>query len=443
MKQSFNSDNFIKIFYNENRKGVYLESKYTIFKPIKKYTDLILKINQNFKDNQYNSEQLKTKANRVKDKYKERKYKKLESIFSELEKKIEDEGVLLKVISGEEINSKQVYTIKNIKDNPEVFFALKQVQKNIKASFKIKPSNRYEISNQVINMLDNDLPKYVIRTDIESFFESIPHDELKKKLNKNYILNAESKNIINEILNQYSSLSGTDKGIPRGVGISPYLAELYMRDIDNKIKALPNLTYYARYVDDIILIFTPNIKHDKANHLDIIQKIIQNEKLQLNKTKTKLCDLHKAFNIHLEFLGYRIYKSKSNKIKVSITNSKLKKYKNKIELSIKYYAKSINYDEKTARKLLRNRLKYLTGNTRLLNAKKDILIGIYFSNILFTDTSKLKALDACLKNKLGELNLTENLQKKLSKYSFEKGFNEKTFYKFNATALKNILCIWR
>lgn len=199
MKQSFNSDNFIKIFYSENKKGVYLESKYTIFKPIKKHTNSISKINQNFKDNQYNSEKLKEKANRVKDKLKERKYRKLEGIFSDLENTIESQGINFKLISGKSISNKQTYKIENTGDSPEIFFALKQVQNNIKASFKVRPSNRYEISNQVINMLDNDFPKCVIRTDIESFFESIPHDKLKEKLNKNYILNAESKNIIKSI----------------------------------------------------------------------------------------------------------------------------------------------------------------------------------------------------------------------------------------------------
>lgn len=443
MKQSFNSDNFIKIFYSENKKGVYLESKYTIFKPIKKHTNSISKINQNFKDNQYNSEKLKEKANRVKDKLKERKYRKLEGIFSDLENTIESQGINFKLISGKSISNKQTYKIENTGDSPEIFFALKQVQNNIKASFKVRPSNRYEISNQVINMLDNDFPKCVIRTDIESFFESIPHDKLKEKLNKNYILNAESKNIINKILGQYSKLSKTDKGIPRGVGVSPYLAELYMRDIDNKIKALPNLTYYARYVDDMILVFTPNTKYDKTCHLNKILKIIKSEELQLKEEKTKAYNLYENSCIQLDFLGYEIVKVNTIKINVSITDSKVSKYKEKIDSSIKYYTRSINYDEKSARKLLRNRLKYLTGNTRLLNAKKDILIGIYFSNILLTDTKKLKGLDDYLKYKLDKLNPTINLQDKFSKYSFEKGFKEKTFYKFDVKTLKAILNIWR
>lgn len=443
MKQSFSGDNFIRIFYNENRKGLYLENRYSIFKPIKKCTKAILSINKKFKKGEYDSEK-KEKANRVKNKYKERKYRKLESIFSELENKIENKGISLKVILGKKINSKQVYTIENARSDPEVFFVLKQVQRNIKASFKINQSNRYEISNQVVNMLDSDFPKYVIRADVESFFESIPHDKLKEKINKNYILNTESKNIINKILEQYSELSEANKGIPRGVGISSYLAELYMRDVDSKIRALPNLTYYARYVDDMILVFTPNTKYDQNNYLDKIKKIIQKEELQLNKEKTKEYNSQKKSNINsLDFLGYQIAKVDTTKINVSMTQSKLDRYKEKISLSIDDCNESIGFGEKSARKLLRNRLKYLTGNTRLLNAKKDILIGIYFSNILLTDKSKLDELDKHLKTKLTSLKLEKNLQDKFSKYSFKKGFEEKTFYKFDRKTLKDILGIWR
>ena len=49
-------------------------------------------------------------------------------------------------------------------------------------------------------------------------------------------------------------------GVPRGFGVSAYLSELYMREIDNEIKALPDVIYYARYVDDIVIIFSPKTK---------------------------------------------------------------------------------------------------------------------------------------------------------------------------------------
>ena len=51
----------------------------------------------------------------------------------------------------------------------------------------------------------------------------------------------------------------TFPGVPRGIGISAYLSELFMRNVDNQIQELDDLIYYARYVDDIIAIFVPQI----------------------------------------------------------------------------------------------------------------------------------------------------------------------------------------
>ena len=64
------------------------------------------------------------------------------------------------------------------------------------------------------------------------------------------------------------------KGIPRGIGISAYLSELYMRDIDIKIKSLEDVIYYARYVDDIIVIICPKTESTKKDYLSELKKII-------------------------------------------------------------------------------------------------------------------------------------------------------------------------
>lgn len=452
MNQSFDSENFIKIFYKENRKGFYIERAYNIFKPIRSITNSIVQVKINFKNNRYSTVDLQKKANRVKDKFKKRKYKKLQGIFNNLEQKIETNNIAFKLKKHIKIEGKLIYTVEKNRESPEVFFALKQVQNNIKKSFKVGQSDRYEVANQVINMLDNNFPKFVIRTDIKSFFETISHEKLHEKINKNYILNTESKKIINEILDQYKILSTSDKGIPRGVGISSYLAELYMQDIDNKIRALPNLTYYARYVDDIVAIFTPNSRYDKVCYLKQFKKIIEDEKLQLNEDKTKRLKLYDKDNqpIKLDFLGYKISNNNGSKLQVSITQSKLKKYKNKIDSAIEDYNKTNKYNEKLARKLLKNRLKYLTGNTRLLNAKKDIFLGIYFSNILVTKTNQLKRLDCYLQHKLTLLKpheklaiSTKDLKNKFGKYSFFKGFKNRKFYIFNKNTLEDILKIWQ
>lgn len=452
MKQSFNVENFIKIYYDENRKGDYLDGRFSEFSALKEIGQEIKQINQNFRDKVYSTEIEKETANQKKEELLKIKFNKLGEVLLEVEEKIDKKNYLISMLT-KSIKEKTAYTID--RSNIETFFLFKQIQKNIQYSFKVKQADRNEIISQVINMLDNGFPKYIIRTDIKSFYESIPHDKLKKVISRNHILSSVSKKVINEILRQYQTMTGHDKGIPRGIGISAYLAELYMRDFDNDIKNLKNVTYYARYVDDIITIFTPNNKYDSTDYLNLIDEKIIRYGLARNTDipKNEQIDMRQnSINFNFDFLGYNL--NYSGELKIDLSNNKFQKLKRKIELSIDAYNTLSKFNEKQARKELIKRVKYLTGNTRLLGVKKDILIGVYFSNQLVNSVdSKLKRLDNYFKCVAVERNLKPysrlnlngaiKLKNKLKTFSFVDGFNEKKFYKFSKKDLEEILSIWK
>ena len=450
MKQSFNVENFIKIYYDENRKGDYLDGRFSEFSALKEIGQEIKQINQNFRDKVYSTETEKETANQKKEELLKIKFNKLGEVLLEVEEKIDKKNYLISMLT-KSIKGKTAYTID--RSNIETFFLFKQIQKNIQYSFKVKQADRNEIVSQVINMLDNGFPKYIIRTDIKSFYESIPHDKLKKVISRNHILSSISKKVINEILRQYQDITGLDKGIPRGIGISAYLAELYMRDFDNDIKNLKNVTYYARYVDDIITVFTPNNKYDSTDYLNLIDEKITRYGLARNTdiSKNKKIDMRQnSINFNFDFLGYNL--NYSGELKIDLSNNKFQKLKRKIELSVEAYNTLSKFNEKQARKELIKRVKYLTGNTRLLGVKKDILIGIYFSNQYLNDLSKLKNLDTFFHNgminhKLKPYHLLSidslQLKNKLKTFSFENNFNNKKFYKFSNKDLEEILSIWK
>ena len=450
MKQSFNVENFIKIYYDENRKGDYLDGRFSEFSALKEIGQEIKQINQNFRNKVYLTETEKETANQKKEELLKIKFDKLGEVLLEVEEKIDKKNYLISMIT-KSIKGKTAYTLD--RSNIETFFLFKQIQKNIQHSFKVKQADRNEIISQVVNMLDNGFPKYIIRTDIESFYESIPHDELKKVINRNHILSPLSTKVINEILREYQRMTGQNKGIPRGIGISAYLAELYMRDFDNDIKNLKNVTYYARYVDDIITIFTPNNKYDSTDYLNLIDEKITRYGLARNTdiSKNEQIDMRQnSINFNFDFLGYNL--NYSGELKIDLSNNKFQKLKRKIELSIDAYNTLSKFNEKQARKELIKRVKYLTGNTRLLGVKKDILIGIYFSNQYLNDLSKLKNLDTFFHNgminhKLKPYHLLSidslQLKNKLKTFSFENNFNNKKFYKFSNKDLKEILSIWK
>ncbi|MEM6812660.1 MAG: hypothetical protein AAF549_09370, partial [Pseudomonadota bacterium] len=67
-------------------------------------------------------------------------------------------------------------------DTPEAYYALRQITRNIRNLYKTKPANRNLIVSQIINLLQDNFPYEIIRTDIKSFFESVDQEILVKKL---------------------------------------------------------------------------------------------------------------------------------------------------------------------------------------------------------------------------------------------------------------------
>jgi hypothetical protein len=244
-------------------------------------------------------------------------------------------------------------------------------------------------------------------------------------------------------LTGYKTLSGSNKGVPRGVGISAYLAELYMRDIDRMIMSLNGLIYYARYVDDIIVVFTPLVDEKQRDYKRDIAEIVEGKfKLKLNEKKTFTFDLRASSAQHeLEYLGYKIFFG-NGKIKTRLTQKKVEKYKSRIDASFDNYTNLSRVNEKESRKLLVRRMRFLTGNTRLKNNKNNVLVGIYHSNSQLTEMDDLISLDDYLRNKVNLIKIVP-LQERLRKFSFKTGFKEKRFSPFKTYELQKIMKVWK
>lgn len=295
LDQSFSPENFNTIFEIENRKG---------------------RINRNYFSTKFSklSEQLSEKRKELK-KISDKDLPNYITLKNEMENLIKEKESTLKedltesskIVNQSTFNfklqsfidfesQKKIYTI--AKDGPS-FFAIKQLQFNISRSFKVKQANRHQITKQVYNILNDDLPKYIVRTDIEGFYESVPQAKLISLVFENQLLNPKSKSLIMNILYQYNLMTdqlrlnkNERKGIPRGIGISAYLSELYMRDIDTRIREMKSLTFYGRYVDDIIMVFSPTNEEEQEGHyLKLVENIVNNENLKLKRiTKDKYID---------------------------------------------------------------------------------------------------------------------------------------------------------
>lgn len=481
LDQSFSYDNFRVILDVENRRGKYLEDKNIfengdVFMSSRVKTDKLIELNKQIKIEkkklppiEIRKEEdciewlklLNEKEVLIQEREDER-----EKILQRISLNVNKQDFKIGIQKGVEKYGKQLYITKN---TPENYFALKQLQRNIHKTFSVKQSNRKNIIPQLKLSLDDNFPKVVIRTDFKSFYESIPHKQLIVRIEENSLLSYPSKTIIKDILNQYWKILIADGvkserdervGVPRGLGISAYLSELYLSDFDKIVSALPNVTFYARYVDDIVIIFTPNNRKESKtpqNYKESVKRIISKFKLEMNNEKTKVHDLRTRVSERkiskkymINYLGYKFiisYKFESGteegtakvvneKNKICMSDDKLERNKNKIIESFKTFKEGISKfagKEKQTNKLLIQRIKILTHNFQLYRRKSNVFVGIFFSNEFLTCLTDLETLDKILKDEITSVSHLLSVQTKstLEDFSFVKGFKTKKMVKFN------------
>lgn len=325
---------------------------------------------------------------------------------------------------------------------PETFFVIKQLQRNIHRIYGVKQANRHDLVCQLRDILGTTFPFELVRTDISSFYESIDRKRLIEKLDSDQLLSPASKKYIKQVLNSYGAISGTTTGIPRGVGISAYLAELYLRPVDKAIRELPGIVLYCRFVDDIVAVFArPPAGKNLGSFKDRIISLLCDSGLTHNAKKTSEFYLADSNTKKFEYLGYR-FLVKSGKFEISPSAAKVAKYRSRIEAAFSEYWRENPLSPKNSFRQLVARIKFLTGNTRLSNSKSCAATGIYFNNSIVTDLSSFERLDKRLKARIAQLKRT-SLQKKLKSLKFTTGFEQRRYHNFSTRELQSIVKAWK
>lgn len=133
--------------------------------------------------------------------------------------------------------------------------------------------------------------KYILSTDIKSFFASIDTNKLKKLIlsNKNnfLILPIDIEKYIDAIMN-ITTYNGI---LPVGAPTSPAISNGYLFDLDNALQnyCLQNEIVFTRYSDDFI--FSSQIKEPLEKVLPVISGTFTNlgfDAFQLNESKTRI-----------------------------------------------------------------------------------------------------------------------------------------------------------
>ncbi len=92
--------------------------------------------------------------------------------------------------------------------------------------------------------------EYLVKLDFRKHYDSIDHEVLKRRLRR-MLKDKTLLALLDRIIDSYNVAEG--KGLPIGNLTSQYFANLYLSDLDHKVKELWKADIYIRYMDDILI----------------------------------------------------------------------------------------------------------------------------------------------------------------------------------------------
>lgn len=320
------------------------------------------------------------------------------------------------------------------KMNAASYFEERIAERALRSSFDISSPSRAHVSDALKTVLTDGSPKFVYRTDIRGCFESIPHAGLLEMLEANRELPRRVVKQVRNLLSDYSAIVGSAVGLPRGVGISSVLTEVYLSALDRQIEEQLLPAFWCRYVDDIVVVTSAERGRDASK---VIKSAVKNLSLALNASKT--ISFASGTPRTFTFLGYQ-YSWPSGSLLVQMSSKRSKRMRLRLERAFDAYSSSTS----PARgDLLIKRVRFLTRNVRLSNNKRNALTGIYFSNSqLDTPSRQLQALDrrlsALTKQRVSEPGIFQLIHQE----SFAGGFVSKRFLVLTPEEMTRVTAIW-
>ena len=186
-----------------------------------------------------------------------------------------------------------------------------------------------------VNRLIKEGYTWVVDADLQTYFDSIPHDRLLAKVEQRI-----SDGRINKLLKMWLEQEIMDEckswvptvGSPQGAVISPLLSNIYLHDLD---VVIVNAGYkMLRYADDFVILTQSQKEAEEA--LKLVQAWIDEHDLSLHPEKTHIGNCM-VEGQGFEFLGYRFEAGTS-----WVRRKSIQKFRDRIrEITSKVGGKSI------------------------------------------------------------------------------------------------------
>ncbi|WP_313170788.1 antiviral reverse transcriptase Drt3a [Stenotrophomonas sp.] len=344
--------------------------------------------------------------------------------------------------------------------------ALRMLNRILKAASTSHYESRDDIVDALKTILTEQVAFTVIKVDVKSFYESFSKETIYNHIASTKRIHPSAKRALKTLVDHHSSQGHS--GLPRGLVVSPTLANAMMDCFDSSVKKEEQVFFYKRFVDDIVLVMQPG--DSPSQKIAEIEKLLptgmtfkksKNLFLLLDKcTPKENATTKKTLFLKFDYLGYSFHIAKSEHnfrtdhtrdVWLDIARNKIARTKTRIMKSYLDYLKTKDFS------LLEKRIRHLTSNISIRDRSKGItrLSGIHFNyplvdldrseNIIELDKflrSTLRSTKGRIFKKLSAA-LTQSQLAQLLRHSFYSGARNKRFYQFSPKELSRIQRCWK
>jgi hypothetical protein len=359
-------------------------------------------------------------------------------------------------LTTNKLRGKSVYQLTNLSES----LVVRHITSNIRRITSVKQDDRQFIVSCIQKMASEGTAFRVYKFDIASFYESVPSQLILKQLEADMAFSGQSIRVLRSLFLQLDAAGVV--GLPRGMSLSATLAEYLLRGFDSLISGASGVWFYARFVDDIVII--TDGREDKVEFTKLAADSLPSG-LHFNRKSTSI-DFAPFVKGNVaneegcfDFLGYHFSVSLAHRNKaiddkirrvawMDIAPSKVRKLKTRLARSLVSYAGDNDFETLLAR------FRLLTSNFKFIDLKTGIQrsSGIYF-NYPLVDVDRslaLPELDNYLvrsvtsphpRNRLRPA-MTAAQRQRLLNLRFQDGFRKRRFFSFSANRLSALTGCW-